>query len=122
MDKKQYDNNIVRLQQVGDRLEKAFARKFDPDTSHQAKVSVDPTKLEQLVYQEIENFGDHGCIHDQVEHQMLTKYNIRTGSISPRYARLIEKGLIIDTGERRKAMSGRNQRVMMAKKYEMPEV
>ena len=34
----------------------------------------------------------------------------------------MEKGLIIDTGERRKAMSGRNQRVMMAKKYEVSEV
>ena len=117
-----HEDNIIRLQKVSERLDKAFARRFDPDTSHQAKVSVDPTKLEQLVYNEIENFGDHGCIHDQVEHQMYTKYKIRTGSISPRYARLMEKGLIIDTGERRKAMSGRNQRVMMAKKYEVSEV
>ena len=114
-----HEDNIIRLQKVSERLDKAFARRFDPDTSHQAKHSVDPTKLEKLVLQEIENFGDHGCIHDQVEHQMNTKYNIRTGSISPRYKRLMEKGLIVDTGERRKATSGRNQRVMMATKYEV---
>ena len=33
-------------------------------------------------------------------------------TITPRYAKLIEKGFIEDTGERRKGLSGRGQRVM----------
>ena len=117
------NDKVIRLNELGERLDKAFARRFDPDTSHKAKVSIDPTKLEQLVFAEIKNFGDHGCIHDQIEHQMMSKYNIRTGSISPRYKPLMKKGLIVDTGERRTAMSGRGQRVMMAREYhEMSEV
>jgi len=33
-------------------------------------------------------------------------------TISPRFAPLIRKGFIADTGEKRKAKSGRSQRVM----------
>ena len=39
---------------------------------------------------------------------------LRSHSITPRFAPLIRKGFIFDTGERRMASSGRSQRVVKA--------
>jgi hypothetical protein len=39
-------------------------------------------------------------------------------TISPRFAPLMRKGFIYDTGERRKASSGRSQRVMKVVKHD----
>jgi hypothetical protein len=85
-----------------------LARRTDPETSHQAAESVDTTALEHIVYETIKQFPN-GCIGDDVV-QMLPQFGIQT--ISPRYAPLLRKGFIVDTGERRKARSGRSQRVM----------
>ena len=87
-----------------------FRRNTDPDTSHQAADKVPATKLEAIVLDMIQKFPD-GCIADEVEREL---FNFRINSISPRYAALLRKGHIIDTGERRRAASGRNQRVMKA--------
>jgi hypothetical protein len=89
-------------------LNPGLARDTDPETSHEAAESIDTTELEHIVYEVIKQFPN-GCIGDDVV-KMLPQYGIQT--ISPRYAPLIRKGWIVDTGEKRKARSGRSQRVM----------
>lgn len=86
------------------------ARHTDPETSHEAADSIDTTELERIVYETIKMFPN-GCIGDDVV-KMLPQFGSQT--ISPRYAPLIRKGWVIDTGEKRKARSGRSQRVMKA--------
>jgi hypothetical protein len=85
-----------------------LARKENPDTSKDAAERVDSTKLEQLVYEVIAKYPN-GCIADDVMTH-FPNHGIQT--ISPRYAPLIRKGFIEDTGERRKSSTGRTQRVM----------
>lgn len=85
-----------------------LARNTDPDTSHDAADSIDTTVLERIVYEVIKTFPN-GCIGDDVV-RALPQFGIQT--ISPRYAPLIRKGWVVDTGEKRKARSGRSQRVM----------
>ena len=86
------------------------ARGSDPDTSHAAANTIDTTELERIVYEVIKQFPN-GCIGDDVV-RMLPQFGVQT--VSPRYAPLMRKGWIIDTGERRRARSGRSQRVMKA--------
>jgi len=88
-----------------------LVRRYDPDTSHEAAYSVDSTKLERRVYECIRSFGTHGCISDQVR---LALEGLPYSSVTARFRALLDKHLIIDTGERRKGSSGRNQRVMRA--------
>lgn len=89
---------------------KFLRRNTDPDTSHEAAEKLPATELEALVLETIQMFSD-GCISDDVM-QKLPSFGIQT--ITPRYAGLLRKGHIIDTGERRKGKSGRSQRVMKA--------
>ena len=79
------------------------------DTSKQAAESVDTTRLEELVYNAIKSYGDRGCISDEVRNMFK---NLPYSSITARYRSLLDKGYIVDTGERRKGKSGRTQRVM----------
>ena len=89
---------------------KEMARTADPDTSHEAAEKVDSAKLERLVFEVIAR-NPNGMISDEVMRH-FPDHGVQT--ISPRFAPLIRKGLIEDTGERRKAASGRSQRVMKA--------
>jgi hypothetical protein len=84
------------------------ARNSDPDTSYAAAQSVDATELERIVYNVIKSFPN-GCTSDEV---MKSLYHYGVQTVSPRYAPLLRKGFIVDTGERRMARSGRSQRVM----------
>ena len=84
-------------------------RKYDPQTSADAAESLNVTELEAVVYEAIKSFGRTGCISDDV---LVVLPDIRYGSITPRYRKLLEKGLIEITGETRRAVSGRSQRVM----------
>jgi len=87
---------------------KMMVRTTDPDTSMNAAEKVDSTKLEQQVYEVIAKYPD-GCISEQV----MTHFpNHGVQTISPRFAPLIRKGFIEDTGERRKSSLGHSQRVM----------
>jgi hypothetical protein len=86
----------------------AMARATDPDTSREAAESVDSVQMERIVLEAIAQFPN-GCIADELE-RVLPGY--RWNTITPRFAPLIRKGLIYDTGERRKARSGRSQRVL----------
>ena len=87
-----------------------LARRDGPDTSKAAAMSVDTSRLEELVYRTILGYPD-GCISDQVRaaHPQLSY-----SSITARYKALMDKGLIYDTGERRRGASGKMQRVMRA--------
>jgi hypothetical protein len=85
-----------------------MVRNTDPDTSVSAANSVDSTQLEAMVYEVIAKYPN-GCTSDEVMRH-FPHHGVQT--ISPRFAPLIRKGFIADTGERRKAASGRSQRVM----------
>jgi len=86
-------------------------RRYDPQTSADAAASLKVTELETIVYEAIKSFGRTGCISDDV---CAVLADIRYGSVTPRYRKLLEKGLIEVTGETRRAVSGRSQRVMRA--------
>lgn len=87
-----------------------FARSTDPQTSKNAITETSATHLEQLVLAAI-RFFPNGCIGEDIE-RLLSHIPYRT--VSPRFRPLIEKGLVLDTGEKRKASSGRSQRLMLA--------
>lgn len=89
----------------------AFARSTDPDTSHDAAKSFDPTALEAKVLEVIQSYGQDGCIKDQILQHFPAD---AAPTITPRLAPLMRKGWIEDTGDRRKGNSGRNQRVHRA--------
>lgn len=81
------------------------------DTSVEAAHSIDTSYLEKLVYDVIYSFGSQGCISDEVRAELDT---LTYGSVTARFAPLIKKNMIVDTGERREGNSGRKQRVMRA--------
>ena len=112
-------NDAERLPELSARLERvnprSHARRTDPATSKEAGYSLDPTKLEAKVLRIITNFGSHGCISDQVEHEMMKVFDVKGSSVTPRYVKLINKGHVVDTGIRRKAISGKHQRVLMCR-------
>ena len=87
---------------------KEMARTEDADTSHQAAEKIDSTKLEQMVYEVIAKHPN-GCTSDEIM-KYFPGHGVQT--ISPRYAPLLRKGYIYDTGERKQGSSGRSQRVM----------
>lgn len=87
---------------------KFMVRANDPITSIEAAEQVDSTKLESMVYEVIAKHPN-GCTSDEV---MAHFPNHGVQTISPRYAPLIRKGLIEDTGEKRKGKSGKSQRVL----------
>ena len=84
-----------------------------PDTSKAAAYSVDTSKLERHVLIIISSFGARGCISDEVRsHPHM--FGLPYSSVTARYKALMDKKLIVDTGERRKGQSGRGMRVMRA--------
>lgn len=89
---------------------KQMARTEDPDTSKEAAETVQSAHLEKLVYEVIKEFSD-GCTSEDVERAL---YQYRSHSITPRFAPLLRKGLIVDTGFRKRGASGRSQRVVRA--------
>jgi len=90
---------------------KFLVRRNDPDTSHEAAATVDTTRLESMVFDAICSFGSVGCISDQILDRFAS---FPYSSITARYRALLDKGFIVDTGERRAGKSGRKQRVMKA--------
>ena len=88
-----------------------LVRTNDPDTSQDAASNVDTAGLEHLVYEAIKHYGSRGCISDEVRSHFPWK---AYSSITARYKALIDKGFIEDTGERRKGLTGRSQRVLRA--------
>lgn len=90
----------------------ALARVNDPSTSQAAAVSFDPTDIEQVVLGAIMLHTD-GATQDDVL-SVLEPKGYKYGTITPRFRSLLNKELIVPTGEKRKAKSGRSQRVVKA--------
>ena len=86
-------------------------RSDGPDTSTDAAYSIDPTRLEKLVYKVIFGFGKSGCISDEVRERLP---HLSYSSVTARYRKLLDRHHITDTGLRRPGNSGRSQRVMAA--------
>lgn len=84
-------------------------RKESPDTSVEAACSVDTTRMEQLVYEKICEYGEEGCIADDLLRDL---FGYPYSSVTARFRALLDKGFIELTGEKRKGRSGRPQRVM----------
>lgn len=85
-------------------FEPGAARHTDPDTSHEAAASVNATKLEAKVLVSL------GAAKDGLtSSESAGVLNIPVWSISPRFKPLASKGLIHDTGMRRKGPSGRKR-------------
>lgn len=89
-------------------LYRALFRKTDPETSKEAAESVPVKRLEKLVYEAIKA-SPNGMTADELEQALP---GVKLNSITPRIAPLIKKGYIEDSGERRRASSGRFQRVL----------
>jgi hypothetical protein len=89
---------------------KAKSRNTDASTSHKAGEKVDTARLEGLVYEAIKKYPD-GCIMDDV---IAALPSVREHSIQPRFAPLIRKGFVVDTGDKREGRSGRLQRIIKA--------
>ena len=100
-----------RLEHIFGTPAKKLVRTNDPDTSHAAANAVDSTKLEGLVYEAIKTFGNKGCISDQI---LAMHPTYPYSSITARFRALLDKGFIVDTGERRPGKSGKSQRVVKA--------
>jgi hypothetical protein len=100
------DKNGRTVGQQLDLLTIGAYRKNDPDTSKEAAKSI-TTDLEQVVLDCLKTFPD-GATMDQI----VDALGMPAVSVSPRFAPLLRKKLIIDTGERRKGLSGRSQRVL----------
>jgi hypothetical protein len=90
----------------------AKARQSDPSTSHEAAASFDPTDLEQVVLGAVLLHTD-GATQDDVL-SVLEPKGYKYGTITPRFRSLLNKGMLVATGEKRKAKSGRSQRVLKA--------
>ena len=92
-------------------------RKDSPETSVEAANSIADltSELEEIVFKIIRDFGDVGCISDDVRKVAKDTYDIHSySSITARYKSLGDKGYITYTGGKRAGNSGRNQRIMVA--------
>ena len=92
-----------------------MVRTTDPDTSIDAAISIDPTRLESLVLDAIRHFGESGATMDEVDRALP---DVRASSISPRFKPLMEKGFVIGDGRTRKAIySNKQQRILWAVEF-----
>lgn len=84
------------------------------DTSIEAAESIDTTKLEQMILEDIEFSGVWGMTQDDL---LKMHPRLSYSSVTSRPAALKRKGLIYDSGERRVGKSGRRQAVLKATKF-----
>lgn len=99
-----------RCQQRKPQRNQQLYRTGAPDTSVAAAYEVNTSRLEKMVHDVIRSFGVKGCISDDVREVMS---DFAYSSVTARYRSLEEKELIRYTGEKRKGLSGRGQRVMV---------
>tara|TARA_R110000737_G_scaffold340958_2_gene364312 strand:+ start:537 stop:878 length:342 start_codon:yes stop_codon:yes gene_type:complete len=94
-----------------DAVDTSVQAALDLNTDHVVLWSKDIrlTRLEYVVLVCIRKLGP--CISDEVREQFP---NWSYSTVTARYRSLLDKGLIKDTGKRRKGNSGRKQRVMEA--------
>ena len=96
-----------------------MVRTTDPDTSVDAAISLNPTKLEKKVLDCIKKRKHLGATMDEVD---LLLPSVRSSSISPRFKPLMEKGFVIGDGRTRKAIySNKQQRILWATEFYQEE-
>jgi hypothetical protein len=88
------------------------------DTSIEAAESIDTTRLERMILEDIELSGIWGMTQDDL---LQMHPRLAYSSITSRPAALKRKGLIYDSGERRLGKSGRRQAVLKATKFQTLE-
>ena len=86
-----------------------LVRHDSPDTSIAAAALVDTTSSERMVYDLVVEAGEDGITNSEVA-RLLGKLPNAT---SPRWIALIEKGLVRDSGRRRRNPTNRLERVMV---------
>jgi len=86
----------------------AMARASGPGTSADAADSFDTAALELAVLKVVSLFED-GCIADEIKARLP---GCSWQSVTPRFAPLLRKGFMVDTGRKKKAASGRQQRIV----------
>jgi hypothetical protein len=79
-----------------------YARSGDPDTSHDAAASINTAYVEGLVMSALEFFPEGAT-----SIQLAKALGLTPWSISPRMKPLRQKGLVVDSGERRTGTSRR---------------
>lgn len=92
---------------------RALARHDSPDTSKLAAATVNVSRLENLVLDAIASYGPTGCISDEVRALVP---GMPYSSITARFSALLDKGLIEDSGQRRRGYSRKLQRVLRLSK------
>lgn len=89
-------------------MTEALARSTDPGTSYEAAASVNTTDLEARVLVALHWFPCGATTYELAEFMQASLV-----SISPRMKPLASKGLVRDSGTRKRGPSGRNQTVWM---------
>tara|TARA_R110000737_G_scaffold253598_1_gene262939 strand:+ start:437 stop:781 length:345 start_codon:yes stop_codon:yes gene_type:complete len=91
------------------------AKSSDPDTSFESAHEIMPIlgNLESTVLKAIRQSGSDGLTGDE----LAVATDMLRHTCCPRTATLKRKGLIVDSGERRKGVSGKKQVVWKAVKY-----
>jgi hypothetical protein len=78
------------------------ARVDDPETSHTAAASVDPTPLHAIIATTLAT-APAGL----TTHEIAARCRIGYWTITPRMVEMKRKGLVVDTGQKRKGESNR---------------
>jgi hypothetical protein len=84
-------------------------RGSDPDTSHETASTLNVARLQAIYMKWVRQLD--GATNEEI-HQWT---GIPLNAISPRSAQLVKKGLLYDSGERRRVASDRNQIVWKAR-------
>lgn len=87
-----------------------LARRDSPETSEAAARGVDSLGLSMIVLEVIREFGEAGCISEQVRDRLA---HLPYSSVTARFKGLHDEGFIEYVGERENTR-GRMQRVMRA--------
>ena len=86
-----------------------LARRDDPETSHEAAALVDASGLMREIYFAMLQFGENGCISDDVSDALP---HLENQTFTPRFIQMIQRGYIEKTGEKRRGShNGRMQDV-----------
>ena len=93
-------------------FDRAYARKTDPVTSHEAAEAITPllNKVEQGIYDALCSFLPKGATSDEIVEASGIQYR----TVTPRLKPMCRKGFVVDSGEHKRGDSGRRQIIWMA--------
>lgn len=88
--------------------EEALARTTDPQTSHEAAAAVNVGALESLVLRRLHQWPLNGMTCSEI----AAEEKMQRDSISPRMRRLVEAGLVSDSGDKRVPRTGGRKQIV----------